>query len=262
MIFNISQENIYQKSLDLVMGLADFERDKTFPGHSGFHIERMELLLKKLDNPHLKIPTIHVAGTKGKGSTSAMISQILISQGYKVGLYSSPHLHSVRERIKVDSELISEQDFSDLVTEIYPYVDWVKDYGKFGAITTFEIITAMSFVHFYNQKVDFQVVEVGLGGRLDATNVVSPEISVITSLSIDHESVLGSNIQSIAKEKAGIIKKNIPVIVAPQKPDAKKIIAQVSSQNKSDIYYLGAHENHYLGKLKEYNIKVKTLNLG
>ena len=118
MTFNINQENIYQKSLDLVMGLADFERDKTFPGHSGFHIERMELLLKKLGNPHLKIPTIHVAGTKGKGSTSAMISQILISQGYKVGLYSSPHLHSVRERIKVDSELISEQDFSNLVEEI------------------------------------------------------------------------------------------------------------------------------------------------
>jgi dihydrofolate synthase/folylpolyglutamate synthase len=272
MIFNISQENIYQKSLDLVMGLADFERDKTFPGHSGFHIERMELLLKKLDNPHLKIPTIHVAGTKGKGSTSAMISQILISQGYKVGLYSSPHLHSVRERIKVDSELISEKDFSDLVAEIYPYVDWVKDYGKFGAITTFEIITAMSFVHFYNQKVDFQVIEVGLGGRLDATNVVSPEVSIITSLSIDHESVLGSNIQSIAKEKAGIIKKNIPVVVAPQKSEAKEIIIQTSSQNQADIYLLDEIASWSIFKIEnkaqhgviftsenEYKIKIPLL---
>ena len=155
LIFIYKQENIYQKSLDLVMGLADFERDKTFPGHSGFHIERMQLLLEKLGDPHLKIPTIHVAGTKGKGSTAAMISQILINTGYKVGLYSSPHLHSVRERIKVNSEFISQEDFSSLVMEIYPYVGWIKDNGKFGAITTFEIITAMSFVHFYNQKVDF-----------------------------------------------------------------------------------------------------------
>lgn len=272
MELNIKQENIYQKSLDLVMGLADFERDKTFPGHSGFHIERMQLLLEKLGDPHLKIPTIHVAGTKGKGSTAAMISQILINAGYKVGLYSSPHLHSVRERIKVNSEFISQEDFSSLVMEIYPYVGWIKDNGKFGAITTFEIITAMSFVHFYNQKVDFQVIEVGLGGRLDATNVVSPEISVITSLSIDHESVLGSNIQSIAKEKAGIIKKNIPVIVAPQKPDAKKIIAQVSSQNKSDIYYLDEIASWNIVKIEqkiqygtiftsqnEYKIKIPLL---
>ena len=258
MIFNISQENIYQKSLDLVMGLADFERDKTFPGHSGFHIERMELLLKKLDNPHLKIPTIHVAGTKGKGSTSAMISQILISQGYKVGLYSSPHLHSVRERIKVDSELISEKDFSDLVAEIYPYVDWVKDYGKFGAITTFEIITAMSFVHFYNQKVDFQVIEVGLGGRLDATNVVSPEVSIITSLSIDHESVLGSNIQSIAKEKAGIIKQDVTLITASQNQADIYLLDEIASwsifkiENKAQHGVIFTSEN-------EYKIKIPLL---
>ena len=129
-----------------MLSLIDFERQpapKTPRQKQIFDLGRMKLLLDELSNPHYSPVTIHVAGTKGKGSTSAMISQILISQGYKVGLYSSPHLHSVRERIKVDSELISEQDFSDLVTEIYPYVDWVKDYGKFGAITTFEIITAM-----------------------------------------------------------------------------------------------------------------------
>tara|TARA_A100001037_G_scaffold112318_1_gene102374 strand:- start:4129 stop:5496 length:1368 start_codon:yes stop_codon:yes gene_type:complete len=235
---NSKEESIYQKSLDLVMGLADFERDKTFPGHSSFHIERMELLLRKLGNPHRKVPTIHVAGTKGKGSTSAMISQILVHSGYKVGLYTSPHLHTVRERIKVNSELITEKSFSSLVNEIYPYANWIKDESEFGPITTFEILTAMSFLHFYAQKVDFQVVEVGLGGRLDSTNVVFPEVSVITSLSIDHEAVLGSDIKSIAKEKAGIIKKNTPVVVAPQDPEAKKVIYDISKQNMSDLYSL------------------------
>jgi len=273
MQINFKEENnIYQKSLDRVMDLADFERGKTFPGHSGFHIERMELLLNKLGNPHIKIPTIHIAGTKGKGSTAVMISQILIKAGYKIGLYSSPHLHSVRERIRVNDELISEEDFSNLVTNIYPEVDWVKANGDFGAITTFEIITAMSFVHFYNQNVDFQIIEVGLGGRLDATNVVSPEVSVITSLSLDHESVLGTNIESIAKEKAGIIKKNIPVVVAPQKPNAKKIINQISIKQQSDVYNLDEIARWDIIKIKgkkqygtifigenEYSVKIPLL---
>ena len=161
-------ELTYEGALRHVMGLADFERSTHSPGHSAFHLERMSLLMDRLDRAHLAVPTIHIAGTKGKGSTSAMTAAILTAQGYKVGLYTSPHLHSATERIRVDGKPVSQRQFAAIVERIWPVVEDVGSSGGYGGVTTFEAMTAMAFVHFQQIGADFQVMEVGLGGRLDS----------------------------------------------------------------------------------------------
>ena len=220
----------YEGALERVMGLADFERSTHSPGHSGFHLERMTLLMQQLGRAHLAVPTVHVAGTKGKGSTSAMIAAILAAQGYEVGLYTSPHLHSATERIRVNGAPISEEGFAAVVERIWPVVERVGEDGGYGGVTTFEAITAMAFVHFRQIKADFQVMEVGLGGRLDSTNIVSPQVCAITSISLDHMATLGDTIAKIAFEKAGIIKASAPVVVAPQSAEAMTVIEYVAEQ--------------------------------
>ena len=196
----------YDGALRRVMGLADFERSTHSPGHAAFHLERMTLLMEQLDCAHLAVPTVHVAGTKGKGSTSAMIASILTAQGYKVGLYTSPHLHSATERIRVNGQPISQQQFAAIVERIWPTVERIGSSGGYGGVTTFEAMTAMAFVHFRDIGADFQVMEVGLGGRLDSTNIVKPRVCAITSISLDHTATLGDTVAKIAFEKAGIIK--------------------------------------------------------
>ena len=217
----------YDGALQRVMGLADFERSTHSPGHAAFHLERMTLLMEQLDCAHLVVPTVHVAGTKGKGSTSAMIASILTAQGYKVGLYTSPHLHSATERIRVNGQPISQQQFAAVVERIWPTVERVGSSGGYGGVTTFEAMTAMAFVHFRDIGADFQVMEVGLGGRLDSTNIVKPRVCAITSISLDHTAILGDTVAKIAFEKAGIIKEGVPVIVAPQTDEAMAVIADV-----------------------------------
>lgn len=212
------------------MGLADFERGTHSPGHSTFHLERIALLLDRLGNPHLDIPTVHVAGTKGKGSTATMITSILSAGGSRTGLYTSPSLHTVTERIRVGMEPIDKQDFADLVDEIWPKVEWVETHGGYGPLMYFEFLTALAFLHFKQVGTDFQVIEVGLGGRLDATNVVQPEVSVITSISLDHTSVLGNTLSLIAAEKAGIVKPGVPVVVAPQRREAMETIRRIADK--------------------------------
>ena len=218
----------YDGALRRVMGLADFERSTHSPGHSAFHLERMTLLMEQLDCAHLAVPTVHVAGTKGKGSTSAMIASILTAQGYEVGLYTSPHLHSATERIRVNGQPISQQQFAAVVERIWPTVERVGSSGGYGGVTTFEAMTAMAFVHFRDIGADFQVMEVGLGGRLDSTNIVKPRVCAITSISLDHTATLGDTVAKIAFEKAGIIKEGVPVIVAPQSEEAMAVIADVA----------------------------------
>lgn len=225
----------YQGALERLMSLANFERSKKFPNHRSFHLERMSGLMEFLDNPHIKIPTIHVAGTKGKGSTAAVITSILSAQGLNVGLYTSPHLHRTVERIRVGLEPISQKDFAGLVHNIWPIVQSVGRTGAHGEITFFEMLTAMAFVHFDNCDLDFQVIEVGLGGRLDATNVVEPEISVITNISLDHMNTLGNSLEEIASEKAGIIKNGVPVVVAPQDPAVLEILTDISVQRNARL---------------------------
>jgi dihydrofolate synthase/folylpolyglutamate synthase len=195
------------------------------------------LLAEKLGDIHMGVPAVHVAGTKGKGSTAAMISAVLSSAGYKVGLFTSPHLHTVVERVRVDLNPISEDTFAALVEQMWPAVEWVGDEGGFGDVTFFELMTAMAFLHFRQIKADYQVIEVGLGGRLDSTNVLEPVLSVITSISLDHVATLGDTIEKIAREKAGIIKTGVPVVVAPQaEPDATKVFREVAQDRQAPLF--------------------------
>lgn len=238
----------YSSALELLMGLADFERSKHSPGHSSFHLERINLLMRHLDEVHHRIPTIHIAGTKGKGSTCAMVTSILSEHGKKVGFFSSPHLHSAVERIRIGSEPISQEDFAGLVREIWPIVEDVSLRGGYGGVTTFEAMTCMGFRHFYNVNADFQVIEVGMGGRLDATNIVSPKITAITSISLDHVGTLGDTIGKIAVEKAGIIKRGIPVVLAPQPAEAREVIYRIANNLESPV--IDVEENYSWKDLK------------
>ena len=233
----------YDGALRRVMGLADFERSTHSPGHSAFHLERMTLLMEQLDCAHLAVPTVHVAGTKGKGSTSAMIASILTAQGYKVGLYTSPHLHSATERIRVNGQPISQQQFAAIVERIWPTVERIGSSGGYGGVTTFEAMTAMAFVHFRDIGADFQVMEVGLGGRLDSTNIVKPRVCAITSISLDHTATLGDTVAKIAFEKAGIIKEGVPVIVAPQTDEAMTVIVDVARQRGAPLLSVAEHSS-------------------
>ena len=225
----------YLEALKRVMSLADFERSTHSPGHSAFHLERMSLLMQRLDDAHLDTPTIHIAGTKGKGSVSAMIASILAAQGYAVGMYSSPHLHSATERIRVNMQPIAQAQFAAVVQRIWRIVEQVGATGGYGGVTTFEALTAMAFTHFSQIQADFQVIEVGLGGRLDATNIVDPQVCAITSISLDHTATLGDTIAQIAYEKAGIIKPNIPVIVAPQPAEAMAVIRRIAAERAAPL---------------------------
>lgn len=225
----------YPEALELVMGLADFERSTHSPGHSTFHLERMTYLMERLGNVHLQVPTVHVAGTKGKGSTCAMITSMLAAHGYKTGFYSSPHLHSAVERIRIGHESITREAFAGVVQQIWPVIEDVALNENYGPATTFEAMTAMAFVHFHNVGADFQVMEVGLGGRLDSTNIVKPEVSVITSISLDHMVTLGDTIEKIAMEKAGIIKSGVPVVVAPQREEVMAVFQNVALEREAPL---------------------------
>ena len=236
----------YDEALERVMSLADFERSTHSPGHSSFHLERIGLLMERLGDPHLGIPTVHVAGTKGKGSTAAMITSVLSAQGYRVGLYTSPHLHSAVERIRVGLEPISRREFSASVERIWPVVEYVASEGGYGGVTTFEALTAMAFDYFRRINADFQVIEVGLGGRLDSTNIVSPEVSVITSISLDHMVTLGDTVDKIAFEKAGIIKRGVTVVVSPQSGQALAVIDRIAREKGAPVVSIGGRVSHKL----------------
>ena len=229
----------YEAALGRIMGLPDFERAAHSPKHSVFRLERMFVLLDRMGNPHLGIPTVHIAGTKGKGSTAAMVTSILTAAGYLTGLYISPHLHSVVERIRVGLGPIERSEFSALVEQAWPAVEWIGREGGYGPVTFFELLTTLAFLHFKQIGADFQVVEVGLGGRLDATNVVMPEVCVITPISLDHTSILGNTLELIAAEKAGIIKGGVPVVVAPQPQEALDVFLEVSAERGSALIQVG-----------------------
>ncbi len=226
----------FDQAVDLAMGLADFERSTHSPGHSGFHLERVGLLAERLKYVHRAVPAIHVAGTKGKGSTSALITSILSSAGYTVGLFTSPHLHTVCERVRVGLEPITRDEFAALVAQIWPAVEDVGVNGPYGGVTFFEMMTVLAMVHFRNVGADFQVLEVGLGGRLDSTNIVTPEVSAITSISIDHAATLGDTVRKIATEKAGIIKPEVPCVIGPQwSCEAMDVFKQIAHDRASPM---------------------------
>ncbi len=237
MTFNHYSSNLtYNQAVELAMSLADFERSANWPGHSYFHLERVQMLAERLDNVDKAVPTVHVAGTKGKGSTSALITSILSQAGYKVGLFTSPHLHSVCERVRIGLDPISTSDYAALIEQIWPAVESVGRDGRYGGISFFEMLTALAMAHFRNVGADFQVLEVGMGGRLDSTNIVTPEVSVITSISLDHVNILGDTIEKIASAKAGIIKDRVPCVVGPQaEGDAMRVFEQVTAEQNAEL---------------------------
>ncbi|PKN89577.1 MAG: bifunctional folylpolyglutamate synthase/dihydrofolate synthase, partial [Chloroflexi bacterium HGW-Chloroflexi-7] len=209
----------YKQALVFLNSLVDYSHIPNLDfSPEKFDLQRMRDLLTLMGDPQKSFPIVHVAGTKGKGSTAAMMASVLQAAGYRVGLYSSPFLFDFCEQIQVNRVSISHEDLINHVETLKPMLEQVKN------ITTFEATTAITFQYFKDQKVDIAIVEAGLGGRTDATNVVDPLMSVITSISYDHMGVLGSTIESIAAHKAGIIKAGKPVVVAHQVyPEALKI---------------------------------------
>lgn len=230
----------YQAALSYILSFTDYEKLPAFLyTAANFDLRRMAELLQRVGNPHLTSPAIHVAGTKGKGSTAAMIASALSAAGHRTGLYTSPHLHTFRERLTIDGEMITEEEFSALTQRLQPEIGEVNRRHNYGELTTFEILTALAFAFFGERRVDFQVLEVGLGGRLDATNVVTPRLSVITSISLDHAEVLGDSLAEIAREKAGIIKPGALVVSAPQPGEAEVVIEEVCRHNRAGLIAVG-----------------------
>lgn len=227
-------ETTYNQALDYLYSFVDYSlKHASELAKADFNLGRMRQLMAALGNPQDAYPTIHVAGTKGKGSVSALCASALQTAGYKTGLYTSPHLQDFCERIQVNGEAIAHAELAALVEEIKPAVARIQN------LTTFELTTALAFLHFARKNVNAAVIEVGLGGRLDATNIITPRVSVITSLSYDHTAVLGTTLTMIATEKAGIIKAGVPVVSSPQKSEALKLLEKVSAGWHAPLTLIG-----------------------
>jgi dihydrofolate synthase/folylpolyglutamate synthase len=233
----------YQQALDYLYSFIDYETMYQPRQAAHYDLRRMEDLLSRLGNPHLKTRTVHIAGTKGKGSTAAMIASVLVAAGYATGLYTSPHLIDIRERFRINDRVITRTELVDLVRKLRPEVTAVNRRAAYGQLTTFELLTALGFCHFAGKSVDFQVVEAGLGGRLDATNVVSPEVAVITSISLDHTEVLGNSLAGVATEKAGIIKPGVMVVSAPQPLAVASVIEETCLRQGVGLIRVGTEVN-------------------
>lgn len=248
----------YQQALDYLYSFIDYESMPRPRDAEHYDLRRMYELLERLGNPHLTARTVHIAGTKGKGSVAAMIASVLTSSGYRTGLYTSPHLHTFNERIRVDGELITDDEITALVNKLKPEEEAVDKKATYGRLTTFELITVLGFLYFDLKNVDFQVVEVGLGGRLDATNVIEPDVSVITTIGFDHMEVLGNTIAEIATEKAGIIRQDSIVVSSSQVEEAEKVIAGVCAEKNAELIKVGSDVT-YRGQ--EYNIYGQKLQV-
>ena len=208
-------------------------------------------LLEYLDNPHQRFKTIHVAGTNGKGSTSHMLASVLHEAGFKVGLYTSPHLKDFRERIKVNGRMISKNAVSTFVAQN-------KTFFEANELSFFEMTVGLAFSYFEKKAVDIAIIEVGLGGRLDSTNVITPEVAVITNIGLDHTQFLGDTLSKIAREKAGIIKPNVPVVIGETLPESKVVFTEIADKNKASISFAenqdaSKYETDLLGDYQELN---------
>lgn len=198
-------------------------------------LSRVEKLLEKLGSPHLKVKTVHVAGTNGKGSVTVMLASVLTACGYRTGAFTSPHLETYRERIKIDGEMISEEEFARKMEQVLSLAEEVA--GETGeSPTEFEVLTVLALSWFAECGVDAAVMEVGMGGRLDATNVIHPEVTVITRIGKDHSGYLGGTVREIAREKAGIIKEGVPVVTVSQHPQAMSVISKRAEEQNAVFY--------------------------
>lgn len=201
-----------------------------------YGIDRMRLLSRELDHPERQFPVIHIAGTNGKGSTSAMIESVYRAAGYKTGLFTSPHLVQLGERIQVNRHVLTQKEILAYVRALKPVAEKLGAFDPDDHPSFFEFLTAMGFLTFAREKVDVGLIEVGLGGRLDATNVVEPALSVITSIGLDHTEILGDTLEEIAFEKAGIIKSGRPVLIGCLPPEAEGVIRKIAKERGSPLY--------------------------
>ena len=230
---------IYDDAVSRLLALVDHERSGAAAGPRQkriYDLRSMARLLWRMGSPQRRPGMVHITGTKGKGSTAAMVESILRAAGHSTGFFSSPHLHSFCERIRYDGAPVSPQTFADLVAAVWPYHRANAADPEGGPATLFEFLTAMAFRHFRDVQTDTGVIEVGLGGRLDATNVVQPAVSVITPVSLDHMAILGNTIGAIAADKAGIIKPDTPVVIAPQQFEpADGVIRAVAASRRAPV---------------------------
>lgn len=239
----MNTETNYNLALDYLYSFVDYSlKHSSELAKAVFNLDRMRALMAALGNPQDSYQCIHVAGTKGKGSITALCASALQAGGLRVGMYTSPHLQDYTERIQVNAVPISHAGMVELVEKIKPAVATIP------MLTTFEITTALGFLYFAEQHVDVAVIEVGLGGRLDATNIITPRVSVISSLSYDHTAVLGNTLTEIAREKAGIIKPGVPVVSSPQKEEALKVLEEIAKERGCTITVTGRDLPYHTGE--------------
>jgi dihydrofolate synthase/folylpolyglutamate synthase len=232
----------YRAAIAYLHSLTDYEKTRIERySPDTLDLTRVYRLLESLGNPHLGFRCFHIAGTKGKGSTAVMLDSALRAAGHVTGLYTSPHLHTFRERVRVDGTPITKKEVIALLRELQPCVQHID------GITTFEATTAIAFLHFARQGVEIAAVEVGLGGRLDATNVLVPVVSIITSLSLDHTYLLGNTLDRIAAEKAGVIKPGVPVVAAPQRQGALGVVERVCNEQGAPLTKVGVDWTYQAG---------------
>jgi dihydrofolate synthase/folylpolyglutamate synthase len=235
-------------NLDAVSALSNrFPENKINPS-----LDRILMTMDLMGQPQNNFKTIHIAGTNGKTSTSRMIERLLRTLELRTGLFISPHLIHPRERIEINGQIISERRFQEIFEEVNPYLELVDQKFLDAPMTFFEVLTAMGFLAFSDEPIDVLSLEVGMGGRWDSTNVVTPEVSVITSIGLDHQEFLGSSIKEIALEKAGIIKENIPVVISKQVKEANQVLEQIALSKKSQIIREGV----------EFDILERTVGVG
>jgi len=254
----------YEEALAFWYGRINYEVRAAKPGD--LKLERMRALLKLLGDPHDRVRLVHVTGTKGKGSTCAILASVLRSAGYRVGLFTSPHLEHVEERVQVDGVPISHAELAARMGEIAPAVRAIERDGSSG-LTFFEIGTALGFLHFCFRRCDIAVIEVGLGGRFDSTNVCNPLVSVITNVGLDHTAQLGNTLEAIAFQKAGIIKRRVPVVSGVTQPGPREVIRQVAAEMNAPLYEVvprpsPAHEVALLGEHQRVNAATATAVIG
>lgn len=233
----------YQETLDYLFSkLPMYQRDGVAAYKA--NIGNIVAAAKKLGNPHEKFKSIHIAGTNGKGSTAHMLASILQESSYSVGLYTSPHLKDFRERITINGKMITKK-------EVVAFVEENKVMFEKMELSFFEFTVAMAFNYFAQKKVDIAIIEVGLGGRLDSTNIIDPELAIITNISLDHTNLLGNTLEKIAIEKAGVIKNNTPIIIGKKQKETTKVFRKISKEKQAKLIYASTN-NKYKLNLKEH----------
>jgi dihydrofolate synthase/folylpolyglutamate synthase len=262
----------YTESINYIYGHTNYEAVPKPHAGDNYDLRRLFDILEKLGNPHLKAKSLHVTGTNGKGSTSAMLASVLTASGYKTGLYTSPHLITTRERLMINGQMISEAELSDILTRLQPEIEAVNKKAAYGKLTVFEILTVLGFMYFAEQNCEVQVMEVGMGGRYDATNVLQPEVCLLTAISLDHTAVLGNTLAQIAAEKCGIIKPGCAVISHPQPEEAADVIRETCTKKGVQLITVGKdvtrrslnhdfehQEIEVQGRLDKYRVSIPLL---